>query len=201
MTLLIPHKKHLGLLSAAESRCFCVVRHYQRKQLLADTFGRSQFSWPKNVNRLTWSGHGGRFLLQCLVLTIFLPIYTLFQIIRMLGNLLLFPLRFIATYITPSGLHSPGEKNLVGLYGAYSQVVNLSPRLYIQCMEEWVPILYGAAKSGKYSLSTYVEQERDKQRNASRQGEGMVASFRSPHAVARERLSKDLGYYTGRLMI
>lgn len=197
MTLLIPHNKQMGLLSEAEAACFSVARRYQRRQLAARLVDIKRLFWPSNMKRLSWSNDGVRFLMQLGVLVVYLPVNFLVELVRLLHALLMFPFRYIGTFFTPSGLHAPGEKNLVGLHNAFFPFIELHADQAQQCIEEWVPILYGPAKAQKYKLASYIEDERQKQHKAARQSGVMAASFRSFRAIARERLSKDLGYYSG----
>lgn len=197
MTLLIPHNKQLGLLSDAEARCFQIARRYQRRQLLANLFNLKPLFWSSSFDRLVWSGSLGRFLMQALILVVYLPVNFVVELVRLLHNLLLFPARYLLTFFNPSGLHAPGEKNLVGLYNAFFPFLELSVERTQRCLEDWVPVLYGASKSARYRLSYYVQDEKQKQQRAASQSGVMAASFRSYRAIARERLSRDLGYYTG----
>lgn len=197
MTLLIPHNKHVGLLSEAESACFDIARRYHRRRLVAELVDIKAMLWPRNLERLSWSTDGTRFLVQCLVLVVYLPVNFLIQLLKSIQNLLFFPFRFAASYITPSALHAPGEKNLVGLYNAFFPFLKLSPDDAVSCIDEWVPVLYGPAKAKTHRLARYVDDERIKQMKVAKQSGVMAASFRSYRAIARERLSKDLGHYTG----
>lgn len=197
MTLLIPHNKQLGLLSEAESQCFQIARRHQRRQLVANLLNLKRMFWSPSFERLIWSGNIGRFCMQCLILLVYLPVNFLVELVRFLHNLVLFPARYILTFFNPSGLHAPGEKNLVGLYNAFFPFLELSVERTQRCLEDWVPVLYGADKAKRHRLSYYVEDERQKQQRAASQSGVMAASFRSYRAIARERLSKDLGHYTG----
>ncbi|UTA46378.1 hypothetical protein L1F30_09340 [Simiduia sp. 21SJ11W-1] len=197
MTLLIPHNKHVGLLSEAESACFDVARRYHRRRLVADLVDVKAMLWPRNLKRLSWSDDGMRFLVQCLVLVVYLPFNFLYQLLVTLQNLLLFPFKYLASWFTPQALHAPGEKNLVGLYNAFFPFLSLSPDDAVACIDEWVPILYGSAKARAHRLARYVDDERIKQMKVAKQSGVMAASFRSYRAIARERLSKDLGHYSG----
>lgn len=197
MTLLIPHNKHMGLLSEAEAECFSIAGKYQRRALIAGLIDFNRLFWPANIKRLSWSKDGARFLVQCLVLVIYIPLNALFYSLKALHNLLLFPFRFVGSFFKPSGLHSPGEKNLVGLYNAFFPFLALSPDDAVSCIDDWVPVLYGQLKSNKHKLAQYVADERLKQLKAAQQSGVMAASFRSFRAIARERLSKDLGHYSG----
>ena len=197
MTLLIPHNKHMGLLSEAEAACFDIARKYQRRAILSGLIDFKRLFWPTNVARLTWSAGGFRFLVQCAILVVYLPLNTLFQLLRTLHNFVMLPFRYGATLFTPSGLHAPGEKNLVGLYNAFFPYLELHPEDAVACLDDWVPILYGSAKARQYKLARYAEDERLKQLRAAEQSGVMAASFRSFRAIARERLSKDLGHYSG----
>ena len=197
MTLLIPHNKHMGLLSEAEAACFDIARKYQRKAILAGVIDLERLFWPANVARLTWSEGSFRFLVQCAILVVYLPLNTFFQLLKSLHSLVMLPFRLAATLFTPSGLHAPGEKNLVGLYNAFFPYLELKPEDAVACLDDWVPVLYGGAKAQQYKLARYADDERLKQLRAAEQSGVMAASFRSFRAIARERLSKDLGHYTG----
>ncbi len=197
MTLLIPHNKHVGLLSEAESACFDIARRYHRRRLVADLVDVKALFWPRNLKRLSWSNDGSRFIVQCLVLTVYLPLNFIFQLLKSAQNILFFPFRFAVSWLTPGSLHAPGEKNLVGLYNAFFPFLRLSPEDAVACIDEWVPVLYGSAKAKVHRLARYVDDERIKQMKIAQQSGVMAASFRSYRAIARERLSKDLGHYTG----
>lgn len=197
MTLLIPHNKHIGLLSDAEAACFDIARKYQRRAIVAGLFDLKRMFWPANMARLAWSVGGFRFLMQCVILSVYLPLNFVFQLLKTLHNLLLFPFRYLTTFFTPSGLHAPGEKNLVGLYNAFFPYLELRPEDAVACLDDWVPVLYGTNKAKQYKLARYADDERLKQLRAAEQSGVMAASFRSFRAIARERLSKDLGHYSG----
>ena len=197
MTLLIPHNKQLGLLSEAESTCFQIARRHQRRQLVVNLFSLKRLFWSPSFERLAWSGDVVRFLMQCLILLVYLPVNFVVELVKFLHGLLLFPIRFLLTFTNPAGLHAPGEKNLVGLYNAFFPFLDLDTERTQRCVEDWVPVLYGPDKAKRYRLGYYVEDERQKQKRAASQSGVMAASFRSFRAIARERLSKDLGYYSG----
>ena len=188
--------KHGVLLSRSEFACFHIARRYQRHTLRRQVLALDHLLWPRALDRLRWSSSPLRRCGQGLVLAVSLPFIVIGQLLGRLLGLLLFPFRYARTFAIPRGLAAPGEKTLVGIHNAFARFFDLPPEAYINCVDEWIRALYGCERSLREYLSATVVAEGVAESAAEGTAEtDLSPSMRSYIAVARERLSKELGNY------
>lgn len=181
------------LLTDAEYRCFFVARTFQRKHLVRTLIPREIKRWRKGLRTLGWSRNPFIFIVQFLVICFAAIPMSLWVILKGIGLLLVFPFRYIGSFITPKSLQAPGEKTLVGIHNAFSKYIQLGTIDTIACLKEWIEILYGDRASQHHEVKTWMEQEtiKLKQQNS----DELTPAMRSLVAVSREKLSKQLGHY------
>ncbi|TQV78083.1 hypothetical protein FKG94_13460 [Exilibacterium tricleocarpae] len=177
------------LLSRSEFVCFHIARRYQRNVLKREAFGLEHWFWPAALDQLHWSASMPRRLGQGLIIAVSLPFIVSWQLLGRLARLLAFPFRYLRTYMIPRGLAAPGEKTLAGVHNAFARFFDLPPDAYMDCVDEWIQALYGLDRS----LRDYIV-------TMNRGAEQLPApalspSMRSYIAVAREKLSQELGHY------
>jgi hypothetical protein len=186
------------LFTQSELVCWQIYRLYQRRQLRSDLMAWGDVFWPRFLRHLSWPEAYALKLIQLLIILAVWPMLLIGALLQMLAKWLWFPARFLATFFTPKTLHAPGEKSLLGLHNAFVSAsvssVSLSDALYIDCIDEWVEQLYGPEVAAKRSLSVYLRQLEDERRGLTLEV-NLEASLRDELAVARERLSRDLGHY------
>jgi len=203
MNSLKPQKSHGGLrevginhvlLTDAESRCFDIARNYQRKGLVRSLAPRELWRWRNEFHKLGWSKNGLVLGIQGLILALALIPMSLWLIAKCCLRLILFPYRYLLTFIVPKDLKAPGEKTLVGLHNAFHSHLNLGATDYIACLNDWIKILYGEKTLDQHNLQQLMETELKKVHYQG-QNDDLSGSLRSVVAVSREKLSKELGHY------
>ncbi|GAB1259789.1 hypothetical protein [Aurantivibrio plasticivorans] len=116
---------------------------------------------------------------------------------KALFHLVAFPFRYFSTFVIPGDLAAPGEKSLVGIHNAFAKYNTLGVDDYVDCMNEWITVLFGKDALEKHNLSGYLEAEVSRLRiERKHQADSEFApTVRSLLANRRERLSRALGHY------
>ncbi len=189
--------KQRVLLTKSESRCFFIARNYHRKKLWREITALNQIVWPVNLSGLSWSDYPIRFVAQLLVLLATIPLIVTWQLLKLTGKLLYFPFRYAETFFIPRDLAAPGERTIAGIHNAFNRYFDLPPDDYICCIDDWIRELYGEELAKAYSLRRYFDKELSRFKSV-HEGirEQFSNSFRRHIAIARERLSRDLGNYS-----
>jgi hypothetical protein len=186
------------LVTQEELSCWRIYRRYQRQQLFKDAAALDLVVWPLFLRHLQWPISPFVRCIQALLVMGVWPLLFIGALTRLLVNWLMFPARFIATLITPNQLQAPGEKSLLGLHNAFACLgissIVLSEPLYIACFDEWIGLLYGDQVAKDKSLGMYIRRV-ERERAEMEVSKPLEASLRDEVAVARERLSRDLGHY------
>lgn len=181
----------MSVMSDNELRCFQAAQKWQRIELL-DWFANILKPKLPFIDQARRSSLVVKLLYTAVILAL-VPLLTLAFIIRTLAVMLIFPWRYWRTRITPHDLQAPGERNIQGIHHAFSRYINLSAENYIQCVNEWIAILYGDAALEHYRMETFVNLERLEQTAAS--SKVSPTQLRNTLSMARETLSRKLGYY------
>ncbi len=189
-----PLKKSNVMLTAKERRCYRVAQGYRRQFLLRGVFSVYRIVWPYLLSRVAWSRDWWRRAAQFILLLLLWPLIVLWGLLEYMVLLVRFPVEFIGTYRVPKTVRSPGEKTLAGIHNAFQQVLELPEGMYIRCIDDWLPILFGKRGEGQLMMA-FVDRERQRQRAAEVSEFQLAAQMRSELAVAREKLSKRLGHY------
>lgn len=186
------------MLTAEEQHCLDIAQSLRQRALKRQVYSVSSIVWPKPLRGLAWSDIRWRRVLQGGCLVLIWPLVFLAGLMYYLWCLICFPFRYCQTFMLPKGLKSPGEKTLLGMDNAFKPVLRLSDRDYIECVDQWVVILFGGAVAQEKSLSVYLARIAA-ERSAILGVDGTVNSrdsgFRSELRIAKQRLSLDLGHY------
>ncbi len=184
------------LLTQAEIECFEVGRKIQRRALIKKSFDGRGFFHALTMRSLSWSRSPWRFILQLAVFLLCLPVNAVWQVAKQCWLWMLFPFRYLGTYVPPRGFAAPGEKTLQGLHHQFTPYFELQGNDYIECINSWVKVLYGLEQAKYHNFARYLHQER---RHLKEQGVNdpsfLAVTYRNQLSAARQRLSKDLGNY------
>ena len=187
-------KKSKVMLTAKERRCYRVAQGYRRQFLVYGVLAIYRIIWPRLLSRVLWSRQWWRRAAQILVLLLLWPAIALWGLLEYVLLLLRFPAALADTYKVPKAVRSPGEKTLVGIHSAFQHILDLPDGMYVCCIDEWLPILFGARGEGQL-MAQYVEREHQRQQAVEVSEFQLAAQMRSELAIAREKLSKRLGHY------
>lgn len=136
-----------------------------------------------------------RTLLYC-AMFLLSPIWLTGWFFQLLQNTALFPYRIIATYFISLSLIPPGERNIQGMHRATQRYLDLSVKLYVLLINQWVIELYGKDAKRAHTMQYYLDKELIEQKEVTR---GALINIdpcvRSHIGSAREKLSRTLGYY------
>lgn len=187
----------VSMLTPKERNCLDFALHLRQRALRRRLTSFRSVFWPRPLRNLAWSEVRWRRFLQGLCLTLIWPLFFLGGLLRYLWSLVSFPFRYYRTLVLPKGIRSPGEKTLLGMDNAFKPVLVLNERDYIECVDQWVEILFGAATAREKSLTVYLSSV-----SAERCAilgvdacESNDSGFRSEIRIAKQRLSRDLGHY------
>ncbi|WP_439134922.1 hypothetical protein [Pseudomaricurvus sp.] len=186
------------LLAPEEMRCYQYAQNLRQRALKRRLGSIKRIVWPRLVRELSWSEVHWRRILQGVCLALVWPLIILGGLIHYLWNLMVFPFLYFQTLSLPKGLKAPGEKTLMGMNNAFQPVLTLNERDYIECLDQWVVILFGADVSKEKSLSIYlstVAGERRATLGSAEVANSCENGLRSNLFIARQRLSRDLGHY------
>ena len=128
---------------------------------------------------------------------LFFPLLLLVYLLSLPFHAVFFSARYLLANQIPRSVRGPGERNIQGIHNAFISYYKLPTDLYIDCVNEWVGILYGAAAQQRFSIEKYLELEKNKfAADFSSNILPEMASFtRNSINQARENLSKELGHY------
>lgn len=177
-----------------EAECFRAVRRWQRaymrQRLMQAIFPHLPF-----IALLKKTSVIGKVLIIVMA-CILSPLLILIWIIKALAALITFPFSIISSYIKPTGLRAPGERNIKGVHYQFARHIHLPPELYIKCVDDWVRILYGEDKLPKYSLASYLDTDYLLRRRIAYEEDATMQNLlKTQISNAREDLSRDLGHY------
>lgn len=173
-------------------RCFQAAMKWQRKELQQELFRSLSLRLPyigyfRNKNVLVK-------LVYSAIMLALIPLLTVLWLVNAALHMLFFPYRYWAAYVKPRNLKGPGERNIQGVHNAFTKHLNLSPELHIQCVNDWVGILYGEEALRGNRMENYVDVSKFKQQRAFTPST-TTAQLRSTLTIARETLSQNLGCY------
>ncbi len=183
------------MLTHKEYQCLKTAQSYRRKLAFVRLIGLHRIIWPDLLHRVKWSSSWWRFSIQLLILVLFWPVIIVLGLFEYLKGLISFPMRLLSSFQYNPSLRSPGEKSLVGIHNAFSVLLDLPRAYYMECMDDWVGILYGQEILLEKSFSRYVADVKVHKTNVAMDQEPLNFNLRSDLAVAREALSIDLGHY------
>lgn len=184
------------LLTEVEVECFEIGRQLQRKALCKKSFDGAGFFRAISMSSLSWSKTPWRFTVQLFLYLVFLPINIVWQLLKQCWLWMLFPFRFIGTFLPPRGFNAPGEKTLQGIHNQFTPYFGLQGRDYIECINRWVKVLYGLDKAKYHNFARYLHQERRRLKDQGVNDPSFLAvTYRNQLSAARQRLSNDLGNY------
>jgi hypothetical protein len=177
-----------------EAECYRAMKRWQRKHL-KNQMRRSflpRFLFPALFVRGRFLGKTFITLLNILAL----PLILIWWCIRILKAVIFYPVCIALSYNKPKGLHGPGERNIKGIHYQFASHVELPHDLYIDCVNEWISLLYGADKLPKYQLENYLDKDYLQRRNIAQPTDPILDQILATQiSNAREELSRDLGHY------
>ncbi len=183
------------LLTDQEFQCYRYAKQLRRRALWRGVRAIQRILWPELLDNVEWSRVFWRKFLQLFILTLMWPIIALWGLAVYLVTLVKFPFKLFQTWLVPSTLRAPGEKTLVGIHNAFNSVLDLEQSDYIECINGWVSILFGASVALDKNLSIYLLQVSSERKDIDHRTGAVAEGLRSNLSVAREYLSRDLGHY------
>lgn len=177
-----------------EAECFRALRHWQR------VYFRRRFACALKpripfYRYIRKSNTLGKCVLLFLIVMLS-PVFFALWLLNILRALLVLPFVLIGSYIKPPDLRPPGERNIKGVHYQFARHIDLPPDLYIQCVDDWVSILYGQTKLPQFSLAKYLDADYLMRRGMSYENDASLRELiKTQISNAREDLSRDLGHY------
>lgn len=177
-------------MTKAEAQCFRAARVLQRKDVID---GLKEALLPhlplfRDAMRHSTTTR----IIYFLLILMGLPVILLFWCIQLVFRLIIFPWRYYSTYFLPPGFAPPGERNIQGMHNAWSKYVRLSPKRYVKCINVWAAILYGKEAAKQHAFQKFFDAKLLEQDDPG----GQAANhLRNSLRLAREQMSKKLGYY------
>lgn len=179
-------------MSVKEMRCFKAAMRFQRQEILFDLL-RNLYPKLPFIDRVRVLGMVPKLLYSVLVLAL-IPLLSLLWLLYIAFQLLALPYRYLSATINPPGLRGPGERNLQGVHNAFSKYLDLSPTRYVECVNEWIGILYGDRALDRERMENYLGEDQLKVM-ALHSADSMDLQMRCALTIARETLSQKLGNY------
>lgn len=183
------------LLTDQEFQCYRLAKRLRQRALWRTIFSVYRIVWPELLDSVEWSSVLWRKLMQLIVLATVWPLIVLWGLAVYLIGLIKFPFKLLQTWLVPSTLRAPGEKTLMGIHNAFGPVLDLEQGDYIECIDGWVSILFGAGVALDKNLSIYLLQVSSERKDIDHRTGAVAEGLRSNLSVAREYLSRDLGHY------
>ncbi len=183
------------LLTDQEFRCYEFAKKLRRRALARKAFALHRILWPEFLDSIQWSSSRWRYALQILLLIVFWPVLALWGLSLYVFVLILFPFRFVKTWLVPENLRAPGEKTLTGIHNAFAPMLEFEQSDYVECINGWVAILFGESIALDKNLSVYLLDVSSQRRDIDPRTGAVAEGLRSNLSVAREYLSRDLGHY------
>jgi hypothetical protein len=182
--------KNSPLMTSAEARCFQAARALQREDVI-DGLKLALLPQLPLFKEAMQHSVSTRLVYFSLIL-VGLPIILLYWLAQLGFRLLIFPWRYYSTWLFPSGFAPPGERNIQGMHNAWSRYVRLSTPRYVQCVNAWAHILYGKEAANKHRFEKYFDMTLLEHTDPGGQA---AAHLKNSLRIAREQVSKNLGYY------
>jgi len=183
------------LLTDQEFQCYGLAKHLRQRALLRTLLAIYRVVWPEILDSIEWSSTAWRRALQLLLLGLMWPVVGLWGLSVYLLAVIKFPFKYLQTWLVPTNLRAPGEKTLTGIHNAFGPALELDQADYIECIDGWVSILFGAATSLDKNLSIYLLQVSSERKDIDPRTGKVAEGLRSNLSVARDYLSRDLGHY------
>ncbi|MGH1372919.1 MAG: hypothetical protein ACRBBW_12825 [Cellvibrionaceae bacterium] len=183
------------LLTDQEFQCYRYARRLRQRALWRKIYSVHRILWPELLDSVDWSPVLWRKLSQLAVLMLVWPLIVVWGLAVYLLALVQFPFKLFQTWLVPDSLRAPGEKTLMGIHNAFSSAIDLSQADYIECIDGWVSILFGATIALDKNLSIYLLQVSSERKDIDHRTGAVAEGLRSNLSVAREYLSRDLGHY------
>lgn len=179
-----------------EAECFRIARWRQRRQLLDELKRQLHPSYPLFEKASKATSFSRTYLLYMLAIFSW-PIYFILWPASLAISVARFPFRLISSYQIPKDARGPGERNIRGIHNAFAPHMDLAPENYIACIDDWVRILYGDESAKSHKMSKYVDETllHLSRFGSCRADDPLLQHLRSSVAVAREKISLDLGCY------
>lgn len=183
------------LLTDQEFQCYGLAKHLRRRALLRTLLAIYRIVWPEILDSIEWSSTAWRRALQLLLLGLLWPLVALWGLSVYLLAAIKFPFKYLQTWLVPVNLRAPGEKTLTGIHNAFGPALELDQADYIECIDGWVLILFGATTALDKNLSIYLLQVSSERKDIDPRTGKVAEGLRSNLSVARDYLSRDLGHY------
>ncbi len=174
-----------------EKACYAALKRWYRKQLF-DEWRRAltpQFYPEKPQETMTFLGQA-----TYLFFTFFLlPFSIVVWVLSFVYESVRYPTLLLTTIFPPKS-YSVGERNIQGVHNTFVQYASLTPDNYIQCVDEWISILYGHEVLKACSFSDCIDHSLIRKMRGLYSGD-MDEHFGRIFSNARERFSKKNGNY------
>ena len=176
-----------------ERRCFEAAMRWQRRQLVQE-LGHALVPRLPFLHLLTSTSAITK-LLYTMVVLVLLPLLAVIWLLRSLVQIIALPYRIALTHTSPRGLKAPGERNIQGIHNAFTRHFDLSPENYVNCVNDWIAILYSEEALEFVRMDQLVNLKRLEQ-SVFTGVEVPIPQLRNTLSQARETLSKKLGHYS-----
>ena len=174
-----------------EAQCYRLIKSWERKNHLR-ILSKACFPDLPYYNEMHDTSIFAK-AIYFIILIALTPILIPFTLIRLILILLALPYNLLSTYTIPRNLQAPGERNIQGLFHAFSQFMNLPQDYQFFCINDWVKVMYGEDTYKQHNMFRYIQDERQAhQYNEAIPKEGYEGHVASN---AREMLSRQLGNY------
>ncbi len=183
-------------MTSKEVECFQIARWRQRKQLLSELKDKLKPKVPLfNTAKQTAQGHIKLFYIALAIVTT--PFFLIIWPIDLAMTLIRLPFQYVWSYYTPASAKAPGERNIRGIHHAFAPHMDLNPESYIACIDDWVQVLYGEQVAKKHKMTRYVDENllHLSRFRSEHPRDPLLQHLRSSVAMAREKISLDLGCY------
>ena len=127
-------------MTSYEKHCFAIMKNWKRRAIWRSFKYRVRPALPAK-DALRNSGvviH----TLYIFFLIAFSPLIVLWWLLRALLGLIILPIEYLRTLRSVKNLHAPGERNIQGVHNAFAKYFDLPIDLYLNCIDEWIYILY-----------------------------------------------------------
>ncbi|MFT7561816.1 MAG: hypothetical protein ACI93R_003747 [Flavobacteriales bacterium] len=181
--------KHDVFMTAHETACFKAARkwqrYYLRQKLVSDLLPKPLFTSREITRPFRWFMN-----------ILFIPVSLVIWLAVLLFNLAALPFRTGYTFLTPSGMKPPGERNIQGMHYNFSRYAELPPELHVRCINDWVALLYGTEKLTTNSFDRYLDLDNLLRKEILNSKDSGVREYLHQQLNhARHELSQDLGHY------
>lgn len=183
------------IMTARETACFNVIFLWRRRYLaktLGDAFTPAL---PTSLKASELSPFKrALFYVAALCLS---PLWVLYFVFRALVMLAIYPFQWLMSHIKGRPARGPGERNIQGVYHAFSPCMHMDMAAKMACINDWVDILYRDSFNPRPGrLEDFLGEELcEIIQDSARQREFPEGFVLREFTFGRERLSTHLGNY------